>query len=120
MMRHLLYIPGKKILQRVSRLIKSQDLMLRPRLLYRVITHNILSKKGYFDEVTFIDLCLIDCMIRRRTINFPYIIMKNLIMQNDKKQKSLPYGQCLTTIFEHFDVEFTDSRIQIGHHISNI
>jgi hypothetical protein len=66
--------------------IKSQDLMLRLRLLYRVITHNILPKKRPFDEVTFMDLCFIDCMIRRRPINFPYIIMKNLIMENDKKK----------------------------------
>ena len=55
------------------------------------------------------ELCLIDCMIKRRPINFPYIIMKNLIMENDQKQKFLPYSQCLTTIFEHFDVEFTDT-----------
>jgi hypothetical protein len=101
------FAPGAKI--------KNQDLMLRLRLLHRIITHNILFKMGYFNEVTFIDLCLIDCMIRRRTINLPYIIMKN-----DQKQKSFPYDQCLTTIFEHFDVEFTHSRIQIRHYISNI
>ena len=69
--------------------ITSQDLMLRPRLLHRVITHNILANKEHFAEVTFINLCLIDCMIRRRPVNLLYIIMKNLIMENDNNKKSL-------------------------------
>jgi len=35
-------------------------------------------------------------------------MMKNLIMTNDQKQKSLPYGQCLLTIFEYFDIKLMD------------
>ena len=43
-----------------------------------------------------------DCIIRQRPINLPYIMMKNMIMTNNQKQKSLPYGQCLSTIFLAF------------------
>jgi hypothetical protein len=50
--------------------IKNQDLMLRPRLFHMVIVHNILPKNRHFDEVTFMDLCFIDCIIRRMPINF--------------------------------------------------
>lgn len=64
--------------------IKSQDLMLKPRLLHKIITL-ILPKKRHFDKVTFMDLCLIDCLIKRRPINFSYIMMKNLIMENNQK-----------------------------------
>jgi len=64
---------------------KSQDLMLKPRLLYRIITQNILLKNRHYDEFTFMDLCFIDCMIMRRPINLPCIMIKNLIMANDYK-----------------------------------
>jgi hypothetical protein len=30
-------------------------------------------------------------------------------MENGQKQKSLFYGHCLTTIFEYFDIEFTNT-----------
>ena len=30
-------------------------------------------------------------------------------MENGQKQKSLFYGNYLTTIFEHFDIEFTNT-----------
>lgn len=36
---------------------KSQDLMLQPRVLHRSITHNILSKKGHYNEVRFTNMC---------------------------------------------------------------
>ncbi|KAF9682512.1 hypothetical protein SADUNF_Sadunf05G0116600 [Salix dunnii] len=87
--------------------IKSQDLLLRPRLLHRIIAHNILPKKGHYDEVTFMELCLIDCMIQRRPINLPYIMIRNMILAYNQKQKALPYGQVFTTIFEHFDILLT-------------
>ena len=45
---------------------------------------------------------VINCIIRQRPITLPYIMMKNMIMANNQKQKSLPYGQCLSTIFLAF------------------
>jgi hypothetical protein len=87
--------------------IKSQVLLLRPRILHRIIAHNIFPKKGHFDEVTFMNLCLIDYIIRGCQINLSYIMMRNLIMAHDQKQKSLSYGQCLTTIFIHFEILLT-------------
>ena len=93
------FAPGAKI--------KSQDLLLRPRILHRIIAHNISPKKGHYDEVTFMELCLIDCMIQRRPINLPYILIRNIILAYDQKQKALPYGQVFTTIFEHFEILLT-------------
>jgi len=49
--------------------IKSQYFMLKSRLLHRIITHDILPKNRHYDEVTLIDMRLIDCMIRRKLIN---------------------------------------------------
>jgi Ni,Fe-hydrogenase I small subunit len=37
--------------------VKSQDLMLRPKVLHRSITHNILSKRGHYNEVRFTNMC---------------------------------------------------------------
>jgi len=46
-------------------------------------------------------------MIRGRSINLPHIMMRNLIMAHDQKQEYFLYGQCLTTIFEHFEILLT-------------
>lgn len=56
-------------------------------------------------EVSFIDICLIDYMIRDQPINLLHIIMRNLIRAHDQKKKSLTHGQCLTTIFEHYEID---------------
>lgn len=92
--------------------IKNQDVLLQLGLLHRIIAYNILPKKGYYDEVIFMDMCLIDCMIKNRLINLPYIIIQNIIMAHDQKQKPLPYGQALTFIFEHCSILLisTDSK----------
>jgi hypothetical protein len=38
-------------------------------------------------------------------------------MTNNQKQKSLPYGQCLSTIFKPFDIEltYTDRTLYFKH-----
>jgi hypothetical protein len=43
------FAPGVKV--------KSQDLMLRPRVLHKSITHNILSKRRHYNEVRFTIMC---------------------------------------------------------------
>jgi hypothetical protein len=73
--------------------------MLRTGLLHRIIAHNIFPKKEHFDEVTLMDMCLIDCVIRRWLINLLYIMIRNTIMPYDQKQKSISYGQALISIF---------------------
>jgi len=45
------------------------------------------------------DKCMIDCMIRGRLINLLDIMMKNMILTHDQKQKSLPYGQSFNLYF---------------------
>ena len=69
--------------------IKSQDLLLWPRLIHQIIAHNILLKKRHYDEVTLMNMFLIDCMTKGHQINLPYMMMKKLIMAYDKKNKSL-------------------------------
>lgn len=52
-------------------------------------------------------MCLIECMIRGYPINLSYIMIINIIMTYDQKQKSLFYGQVLTSIFEYFGILLT-------------
>jgi len=88
------FAPGAKI--------KSQDLLLQPKIIHRIIAHNILPKKGHYDKVIFMDMCLIHCMIKGRLINPVYIMIRNIIMAYNQKQKFFPYGKTLTSIFENF------------------
>jgi hypothetical protein len=78
------FTPGAKI--------KSHNLLLYLRIFYRIIAHNILPKKKHHDEVTFMNICLIDCNIRGCRINLLYIMIKNIIMAHDHKQIFLSYG----------------------------
>ena len=93
------FAPGAKI--------KSQDLLLQPNIIHRIIAHNILPKKGHYGKVTFMDMCLIHCMIRGRLINLVYIMIRNIIMAYNQKQKVFPYGKTLTSIFENFKILLT-------------
>lgn len=88
------FAPGAKI--------KSQDLLLQPKIIHRIIAHNIWPKKGHYDKVIFMDMCLIHCMIKGRLINPVYIMIRNIIMAYNQKQKFFPYGKTLTSIFENF------------------
>jgi len=88
------FAPGAKI--------KSQDLLLQPKIIHRIIAHNIWPKKGHYDKVIFMDMCLIHCMIKGRLINLVYIMIRNIIMAYNQKQKFFPYGKTLTSIFENF------------------
>jgi len=45
------------------------------------------------------DKCMIDCMIRGHLINLLYIMIKNMILTHDQKQKSLPYDQSFNLCF---------------------
>ena len=65
--------------------IKIQDLLLCSRILHRIIAHNILPKKEHYDEVTFMDMYLIDYMIKECCISLLYIMIKNIIMAHDQK-----------------------------------
>jgi hypothetical protein len=66
-----------------------------------------LPKKEHYDEVPFMDMFLIDYIIRGHQINLLYIMIRNMIMAHNQKQKSLSYGQCLTSIFKHFEILLT-------------
>jgi hypothetical protein len=63
--------------------IKNQDMLLQPGLLHWIIAYNILPKKGYYDEVTFMNMCLFDYMVKNRLINLPYIIIQIIIMAHN-------------------------------------
>jgi len=69
--------------------IKSQYLLLRPRILHEIITHNILPKKGHFG-VTFMDTFLIDYMISDIPINLPYIMIRIMIITHGQKKNLFP------------------------------
>lgn len=94
------FAPGVKI--------KNWDLLLHPRIPHCIIKYNIMSKKKHYDEVIFMNICLIYYIIRGCHINLPYIMMNNIIMPHDQKQKSLPYSQCLNIVFEYFDILLTN------------
>jgi hypothetical protein len=66
-----------------------------------------LPKKEHYDEVPFMDMFLIDYIIRGHQINLLYIMIRNMIMAHNQKQKSFSYDQCLTSIFKHFEILLT-------------
>ena len=70
----------------------TQCLCLKTRILLRFIKSIVLPKSGHLDEVSHMDVALIDCILRRRPINLGYTIIRTMLTIPNLITRSLPYG----------------------------
>lgn len=57
---------------------QSQLLTLQVRILHTILQYIITSRKGHSDEVTLLDVRLLDSLIPGRPINLGYIIVRHM------------------------------------------
>ncbi|KAL2532998.1 Uncharacterized protein Adt_06349 [Abeliophyllum distichum] len=90
--------------------LSTNQLTLPCRVLHNIIAHIIVPKKGQLDEVNHYDVFLLDSILRRRKIDFSYIMLHHMsCVLSGSRPKALPYGMILTKKFQHFDISFRDS-----------
>ncbi|KAH9753250.1 Integrase catalytic domain-containing protein [Citrus sinensis] len=58
----------------------------------------------HLDEVSHMDVALIDCILRRRPVNLGYTIIRTMLTIPALITRSLPYSHFITRILKYFDV----------------
>ncbi|KAH9801429.1 hypothetical protein KPL71_001026 [Citrus sinensis] len=64
----------------------------------------VLPRSGHLDEVSHMDVALIDCILRHRPVDLGYTIVRNMLSIPKLITRSLPYGHFITRILKFFDV----------------
>lgn len=82
----------------------SQLLPLQVQVLHNILQHIGTPKKCYNNEFTRLAVGLLDCLIRRRTVNLWYIIFCHMLTTPVVTNRLLPYGSIITKILRYFKV----------------
>ena len=61
------------------------------------------------DEVTRLDVGLLDSLITGRPINLGYVIVRHMLSTLAVNHRLLPYGSVITKILRHFEVPLLDT-----------
>ncbi|KAB1203411.1 hypothetical protein CJ030_MR8G000560 [Morella rubra] len=99
----LVYLLGNGVAEDVPRKIHANQLSIRSRLFHLICTHNLIPRGGHREEVTFMDVFVIERLLKERKFNLPYIMLKHMEAACETK-KNLPYGLLFTKIFRYFGV----------------
>ena len=68
----------------------------------------VTPRQGHTDEVTRLDVGLLDSLIRRRHVSLAYTILCHMLSTPRVSNRSLPYGSIITRILKYFRVPITE------------
>uniref|UniRef100_A0A2N9F9P8 Uncharacterized protein n=1 Tax=Fagus sylvatica TaxID=28930 RepID=A0A2N9F9P8_FAGSY len=90
---------------------KISELTLESRLIHHIITHNILLRSGSYEYISYIDAFIIWCILNKVKLDLAFDVGWHMDACVKKKNGALPYGLHITTILNHFGVnyEFKDN-----------
>ena len=76
--------------------LKSQALPLQTRILHYVLHHVITPRAGHADEVSRLDVAILDCIREERVLYIGYIILYYILSTSSLAKRSLPYASIIT------------------------
>lgn len=88
---------------------RSQLLPLQVRILHTILQHIVTPRKGHSDEVTRLDVALLDSLFTDRPINLGYIIVRHMLSTHAVNHRLLPYGSIITKILRRFEIPLFDT-----------
>ena len=68
-----------------------------------------MHRKGHSDEVTRLDVGLLDSLITERPINLGYVILRHMLSTPAFNHRLLPYDNIISKILRHFQVPRWDT-----------
>ncbi|KAH9688106.1 Integrase catalytic domain-containing protein [Citrus sinensis] len=83
---------------------RTQCLCLQTRFLLRIIQSIVLPRSGHLDEVSHMDVAMIDCILIGRPVELGYSIVRTMLSIPALITRSLPYGHFITRILKFFEV----------------
>ena len=69
---------------------RSQLMPMQIRILHSILQHIVTPRKGHSDEVTCLDVGLLDCLLRRHLVNLGYIILRHMLSTPAVNNRLLP------------------------------
>ena len=82
---------------------------LQVRILYITLQHIVTPRKGHSDEVTRLDVGLLDSLITGRRINLGYVILRHMLSTPVVNHRLFPYSNIISKILWHFQVPLRDA-----------
>ncbi|GAV65395.1 hypothetical protein CFOL_v3_08910 [Cephalotus follicularis] len=101
---HLLFGENAQLVDKMY----SRNLSLNYRFLHRAVATHIIPKSGGFDEVTHIEAFTMFRIITGRRINVPLLIFNHMKAIHARENARLAYGNIITKILIHFDINLDD------------
>ena len=89
---------------------KIADLTLESRLIHHIIAHNILPRSGSYEYTSYLDLFIVWCILNKVKLDLAFYISWHMDTCVKKKNGTLPYGLQITTILDHFGVDFSGEK----------
>ena len=83
---------------------RSQLLPFQVRILHSILEHMITPRQGHIDEVTRLDVDLLDSLIQGRQVHLSFTILRHMLSTPAVSNRSLPYGRIITKILRYFHV----------------
>ena len=87
---------------------RSQLLPFQVRILHIILQHMVTPRQGHTDEVTRLDVGLLDSLIRRRQVSLSYTILCHMLSTLRVSNRSFPYDIIITRILKFFRVPITE------------
>ena len=88
---------------------RSQLLPLQVRILHTILQHIIRPRKGHSDEVTRLNVGLLDSLISGQPINLGYVIVRHMLSTPSVNHCLLLYGSIISKILRRFKVPLRDA-----------
>ena len=89
---------------------KNTELTIESCLILHIITHNILSRSGSYEYISYLNLFLIWCILNKVKLDLAFYIAWHMDSCVKKKNATLPYGLHITSILEHFEISLSGER----------
>lgn len=84
--------------------LRAQFLCLQFCVLNSILQHLVTPKKGHPEEITYLDIALIDYLLWGCPINLGYIIIRHMLSFPTVTNRSFSYDNFMIRILKHFRV----------------
>ena len=81
----------------------SHSLTMLSRVLQHMISYIFIPKGGHRDDVSFLEVFLVDNILTERKVNIGYIFFRHMKACSLSEDSVLPYGMFITKIVKYFN-----------------
>lgn len=84
--------------------LRTQCLCLQSQVLLRILQTIVTPRSMHVDEISHMDVALLDCVLGGCLINLGYIVIRHMLSILGMVNRSLLYGSFITRMLKFFQV----------------